>query len=386
MAAPASEERVSLATSGPSPAEAGGILTVDLAALVANWSDLARRAAPAECAAVVKADAYGLGLAPVARALLGAGCRTFFVAHLAEGRALRTQAPDAIIYILNGLIPDTAAAFAEAQLRPVLSSVEQIAEWNAFRAASGWAGGAAVQVDTGMSRLGLRLDEAMAEDVRRQVEEARPSLLLSHFAISEERTHSLNAKQMERFRALRGLYPALPGSLANSSGIFLGPDARHDLVRPGVALYGANPTPGEANPMRPVAGLEARVLQVRSVDEGETVGYGAAWTARRPSSVAILCAGYADGFPRAGGASKDRPGAEVVAAGRRCPIVGRVSMDLLAVDVTDLPPGSVRRGDLVSLLGDEIGVDELAARTGRIPYEILTGLGRRYRRVYIGGS
>jgi alanine racemase len=369
---------------GPPESEAGGILTIDLDAIVANWRELKRRAAPAHCAAVVKADAYGCGIEAVVRALTTASCDTLFVAHLAEGRQARAAAPDATIYVLNGLLPSTAAAYPAANLRPVICSLRELAEWEAFAASSGWRGGAALHVDTGMNRLGLRPQEATAL-AQRSLEHAGVVLLMSHFACSEDPAHPLNAKQMGLFRELRDVFPGMPGSLANSSGIFLGPDAQHDLVRPGVALYGANPTPGHVNLMRPVVRLDGRIVQVRSVAEGESVGYGATWTARRPTQLAVVSVGYADGFPRAASAHDTKAGAEAMVAGRRCPVAGRVSMDLIAVDVTDLGDAAPHRGDLIALLNEEIGVDELAAHAGTIAYEILTSLGRRYRRVYRGG-
>jgi alanine racemase len=370
--------------SGPLEAEAGGILTIDLDAIAANWRELAGRAAPSQCTAVIKADAYGCGIEPVARALAGAGCSTFFVAHLTEARRTRAAAPDAAIYVLNGLLPGTAPAYPEANLRPILCSLDELAEWQSFTAADGWQGGAALHVDTGMNRLGLRPQEAIALAERTNRPLAGIDLLMSHFACSEEPAHPLNAKQMGIFREIRDLFPEMSASLANSSGIFLGPDAQHDLVRPGVALYGANPTPGHVNPMRPVVYLEGRVIQVRKVPAGETVGYSATWTARRPTRLAVVSIGYADGFLRAASATDTHPGADAIVAGIRCPIAGRVSMDLIALDVTRLPAQAVRRGDLVTLLGDDITVDDLAAHAGTIPYEVLTSLGHRYRRVYRG--
>ncbi len=193
----------------------------------------------------------------------------------------------------------------------------------------------------------------------------------------------MNALQMERFRRVRALFPGVRGSLANSSGIFLRSEAHHDLVRPGVALYGANPTPGKPNPMRTVVQLDGRVVQLRDVPQGDTVGYNATWTARRPTRLAIVSVGYADGFLRAASARDDRPGADAIVAGIRCPLAGRVSMDLIAVDVTGVDSG-ISRGDRVTLLGPDIGVDDLAARAGAIGYEVLTSLGRRYRRIYKG--
>jgi alanine racemase len=365
-------------STGPEEAEAGGILTIDRAAIVANWRALGERAAPATCAAVIKADGYGCGIEQVAGALAQAGCETFFVANLAEARRARAVAPAAVIYVLNGLLPGTAPAYAEANLRPVIGSSAEFDEWRDFRAASGWSGGAALHFDTGMNRLGFSQDEAAA--AARLGNDQGIALVMSHFACSEE-DHPLNAIQIDRFRAVRALFPGIAGSLANSSGIFLGSAAQHDLVRPGVALYGANPTPGKSNPMQPVVTLEARVVQLRSVAQGATVGYSATWTAKRPTRLAIVSVGYADGFLRAASASDARPGAEAIVAGQRCPMAGRVSMDLIAIDVTDVgrPPS---RGDRVGLLGGEIGVDDLAARAGTIGYEVLTSLGRRYRRIY----
>ena len=381
---PARKQRPAPAATAPTPdLERGGILTIDLAAIVANWRELARRAAPAQCAAVVKADGYGCGSEPVTAALAKAGCTTFFVATLAEARQARAVAPQAAIYVL-AMLPRTLAAFAEGNFRPVIGSVADLAEWEAFRA-GGWHGTAALHVDTGMNRLGLSAEDVAQLDARTLSRRAGLDLLMSHFACSEEPSHPLNAKQMADFRELRDLFPGVPGSLANSSGIFLGPDAHHDLVRPGVALYGANPTPGHLNLMRAVVRLDARVVQVREVEPGDTVGYGAIWTARRPTRLAIVAVGYADGLPRAASASDAKAGAEAIVAGRPCPLAGRVSMDLLAVDVTDLPEGKPRRGDTVALLDDTIGVDDLASHAGTIAYEVLTSLGRRYHRVYKGG-
>jgi alanine racemase len=362
--------------------ERGGILTIDLAAIVANWRDLARRAAPAQCAAVVKADGYGCGIEPVTAALAKAGCATFFVATLAEARHARAVAPQAAIYVL-AMLPGTLASFSQGNVRPVIGSLEELAEWKAFRA-NGWQGTAALHVDTGMNRLGLSTEDLAQLDPRAITRRTGVDLLMSHFACSEEPSHPLNAKQMADFREVRDLFPGIPGSLANSSGIFLGPDAHHDLVRPGVALYGANPTPGHLNLMRAVVRLEGRVVQVRDVEPGDTVGYSAIWTARRPTRLAIIALGYADGLPRAASALDAKPGAEAVVAGRPCPLAGRVSMDLLAVDVTDLPEGKPRRGDTVALLDDTIGVDDLASHAGTIAYEVLTNLGRRYHRKYKG--
>jgi alanine racemase len=367
------------------PNEAGGILTVDLGAIAANWNALAGMTVPVECAAVVKGDGYGCGLEPVTRALYRAGCRTFFVADIAEGRRVRAVASDAVIYVLNGVMPGSAQAFAADYLRPVINSATELAEWDAFVATRNWRGGGALHVDTGMNRLGITVDEAVAIAPRLQSENHGFTLLMSHLACAEIPGHPMNDRQIRLFREVRMLYRGVASSLANSSGIFLGGTAYCDLVRPGVALYGVNPTPGKKNPMRPVVELKARIIQVRTINKGDTVGYGAAFTATRPSRIAIVAVGYADGFLRSAAAARGKPAAEVVVAGKRCPVAGRVSMDVLAVDVTDLSDGAVRRGDFATLIGGRLSVDDLAAGMGTIGYEVLTHLGRRYHRVYKGG-
>jgi alanine racemase len=367
------------------PTEAGGVLTIDLAAVESNWKRLAGLTVPVECAAVVKADGYGCGLEPVTRTLHRAGCRTFFVADVAEGRRARTVAPDATIYVLNGVMPGSAQAFAADHLRPVINSTTELAEWDAFVATKNWRGGAALHVDTGMNRLGITVEEAAAIAPRLQSENHGFTLVMSHLACAESPDHPMNARQLRLFRDIRMVYRGVASSLANSSGIFLGERAYCDLVRPGVALYGVNPTPGKANPMRRVVEVKGRIIQVRTIDKGETVGYGAAFTAGRASRIAIIAVGYADGFLRSAGTARGKPAAEVIVAGKRCPLAGRVSMDVLAVDVTDVAEGAVRRGDFATLIGDRVSVDDLAAGMGTIGYEVLTDLGRRYHRLYKGG-
>jgi alanine racemase len=359
-------------------AEAGGVLTIDLAAIAANWKRLYGMTVPVECAAVVKADAYGCGIERVVPALKKIGCRTFFVADLAEGRRVRATAPDAVIYVLNGLMPSTAGAFAEANLRPVINSTTELAEWDTFVASNNWRGGAALHVDTGMNRLGLTPEEAVAIAPRVQAEGHGFKLLMSHFACAETLDHPMNDRQIRLFREIRILFRGVPSSLANSAGIFLGGTAHCDLVRPGIALFGGNPIPGQKNSMRPVVELKGRITQVRAIKKGDTVGYGASWTAARPSRLAIIAVGYGDGYFRSAAATKGKAPADVIIAGKHCPLIGRISMDLLAVDVTDLPAGVARRGEFATVIGGDIGVDELGTACGTISYEILTNLGKRY--------
>jgi alanine racemase len=367
-------------------ATATGILTIDLDALVANWRKLESSAVPAECAAVIKADAYGCGTDAVARALAGAGCKTFFVATLGEAQAVRAAAPTATIYVLDGFFQNTGDAFAKIDARPVIGDLNELAEWDVFCRRAGWSGGAAIHIDTGMNRLGLSLAEAQGIIPRINAGDHGITLVMSHLACAESLNHPLNAKQLAAFREIASLFSGVPASLSNSSGVFLGPQFQFDLVRPGAALYGVNPTPEADNPMQPVVELKARIVQVRNVERGDSVGYGGTWTARRPTRLAIVSAGYADGYFRAASANDGTRGAEVVVAGQRCPIAGRVSMDLMAVDVTDLEKNAARRGQMVTLIGEGITVDELAHHFGTIGYEVLTSLGRRYARVYKTGG
>jgi alanine racemase len=363
---------------------ANGVLTVDLDAIVANWRKLESRGVPAECAAVVKANAYGCGVAPVARALTDAGCKTFFVATLDEARRARAAAPAATIYVLDGYFAGTGTTFAELNCRPVIGDLSELAEWDAFCKVNGFAGMAAIHIDTGMNRLGIGVAEAQALSARAAQPNHGIALVISHLACAEDLHHPLNARQVAAFREVARLFTNVPASLSNSSGIFLGPQFQFDLVRPGAALYGINPTPESDNPMQPVVDIKARVVQVRNVEKGDTVGYGATWTARRQTRLAIVAAGYADGYFRAAGGVDGVRTADALVAGTRCPIAGRISMDLMAIDITDLPT-PLRRGQMVTLVGDGITVDELALHFGTIGYEVLTSLGERYQRVYRGG-
>ncbi|MEF3365986.1 alanine racemase [Methylocystis sp. 9N] len=363
------------------PAEAGA-LTVDLSAIAHNWRTLAGLAGRAECGAVVKADAYGLGLPPVMRALLTAGCRTFFVANIIEGEAARTLSPEATIYVLDGIAPGLAHRLVDANLTPALGSLSEIDEWAAMGRALGRKLEAALHFDTGMNRLGVPISEAAEAALRAR--DIAPTLVMSHFVSSQLPDAPRNARQIEAFLDARARFAEVPASMANSSGVFLPQRPHFDLIRPGYALYGGNPTPYAESPMRRVARLHARILSTREIEAGARVGYDGLWTATRPSRIATLGVGYADGVPIAATALEGKPGGEALVGGARCPFVGRVSMDYTMLDVTDAPREAAQRGEWAELLGDSISVEELAARAGVIGYEILTRLGGRYARRYIG--
>jgi alanine racemase len=369
------------------PSSAPGRLAIDLGALADNWRALARRAAPGRCAAVVKANAYGIGVSEAVPALWAAGARVFFVAHLSEGLAARRLLPVATIYVLNGLESGADPAdYASHRLAPVVGGEEELARWSALAARRGKTSPCALHLDTGMNRLGFESLTRLRAAMETYGQASGADLVMSHFVSSEVPDDPINRAQIERFETVRGAFSILAASLANSSGMFLPARPIYDLARPGYALYGGNPTPGAPNPMRPVVTLTVAIQQTRWIEAGMTCGYNGQWTASRRTRLATLLVGYADGLPRGAGATDAKPGAEAAIAGRRCPLVGRVSMDLTIADVTDVPEDAARPGDLVELFGQSIDLDDFAARSGTIGYHVLTGLGSRYEREYVGGA
>lgn len=361
---------------------AGALLTIDLAAIRANWRLLQARVGSAACAAVVKADAYGLGAAQVAPALAVEGCRRFFVAHLDEGIALKPRLPrDATVAVLHGPPPGAEDEFVEHGLVPVLNGRAQIDAWRALAHRRDRELSAIVQVDTGMARLGLSEAElrGVADDPAALLG-IRVAAVMSHLACAEQAEHPANEAQRLRFVAVRRCLPAAPASFANSSGIFLGGAYHFDLVRPGAALYGIAPVAGAPNPMRPVVRLQGKVVQTRDIAPGTAVGYGHTWSCERPTRIATVSVGYADGWLRGIGEG----GAAAWWGDVALPLVGRVSMDTITLDASALPEGALVPGALVDLIGEREDVDALASRAGTIGYEILTALGSRYARCYLG--
>ena len=343
-------------------------LTVDLAALQVNYQALSQAAAPGRCGAVVKANAYGLGVAPVVERLVQCGCDAFFVANLDEGIQVRACAPDASIFVFAGADAQSAAGLAEAGLTPMLNSPLQIEQWR------GRANPVAIHLDTGMGRLGFPWDEAHPD----LFDGLDIALLVTHLACADEPDHPLNAMQMDRFAEAAARFPGVPTSIGNSAGTLSGTASQGDLCRPGIALYGGNPFLDRDNPMSPVVTLEARILQIRKVEAGATVGYGATYVMGGAGLIATLGIGYADGLPR-----RVSSQGEVLVGQQRAPMVGRVSMDLTTVDISNIRLAP-KVGDWVEVLGKGIEIDELASRAETIAYEILTGLGRRTATRYLG--
>jgi alanine racemase len=364
---------------GPPEAEASGVLKINLTELAGNWENLSRRT-PAECAAVVKADAYGCGIGPIAGALAKTGCRTFFVSDLPEAKSVRAVAPNAVIYVLNGLYAGTGAAFAEANARPVINSPIQMAEWDAFVAAQQWAGGYALNVDTGESRRGLTIDEAAGFAPRINWPDHGIELVMSSLDHPDRPDHPSIDRQLAAFRELRRLYQGVPASLANSAGIALGAKVHFDMVRAGSALYGVNPAPGAANAMRPVLELQARIVQIRNLDQGQAIGNGSGMTVKRRSRLAWVSVGYADGYPAPPSPLDGK--LHVMVGAQRCPVAAPPTMDLLPVDVTDADPAAARLGAMVTLIGPELGITELAAAARITGRHVLARLGQRFHRIY----
>lgn len=365
-------------------------LTVDLGAIADNWRTMAARSGRARAAAVVKADAYGLGIEDVGQTLYFAGARDFFVAVPSEGETLRQFAPEARIYVLSGIWPGQEAVFFDNDLVPVIASEEQLAFWMSLVAEHGDYP-CALQVDTGFNRLGLPMEAALelADDVSRPAS-LSPVLILSHLYNGDTPSAASNERQLEAFRTVAQAFEGIEASLAASGGVFLGPDYHFDLTRPGIAVYGGEAVNDAANPMKPVVKAEARILQVREAVEGGTVSYGGTHRLDRGSRLAIASVGYADGYLRnlsgSGVALRQAsgvPGAFGYIAGHRVPVVGRITMDLTIFDITDLPEGAVRAGDYVELFGPNMAIDDVARAAGTIGYEMLTGLGLRYERHYL---
>lgn len=374
-----------------------GIVTVDLAQIAANWRALATLVAPAECAAVVKADAYGLGVAHVVPALVHAGCKTFFVATATEAAEVRALDPDAVIYVLDGLVSGSGPELAEIGARPALATLDDCLEWAALCDARDRVMAASLHVDTGLNRLGLSAADvtALAADTS-LFNRIHVSLVMSHLACADQPEAVMNQSQLLAFEQLRAALPAAPASLAASDGLMLGADYHFDLVRPGYAIYGGQPTFARNAPVKPAVRVQARVLQVRDVAAGETVGYSATWKAKRPTRVATIAAGYADGTARTssghsapeggwtGGSRGYLPmGGFVGVGGKFAPIIGRVSMDLITVDVMDLGETALKRGDFVDLIGPGLTLEQVGIHALTIGYEILTRLPRRFLRRYL---
>jgi len=363
----------------------GGQLSIDLGALARNWRALDKVSAGALTGAVVKADAYGTGIAMASKALHAAGARFFFAATPDEALAVRTAVPEAHIFVLNGLYPGAANLYVRQNLMPIISSVAMLEEWLAKCLERNEAYPSAFHFDTGMNRLGFRLNEAAPVRERIQDLGYAPQMVMSHLACADQPSHEKNRTQLALFGSVTTQFPGIPASLANSAGLMTGRDYHFQMVRPGIALYGGRAVNGRKNPMAPVVTLHVPIMQVKEARTGESVGYGATQALVRDSRLAILSHGYADGFFRSLSSSSTRPGGKVVIRGKACPVLGRVSMDQVTVDITELGPDNIPSpGEGAEVLGDIIGVDELAEAGGTIGYEILTSLKGRYSRNYVG--
>ena len=368
---------------GRIPRHATGVVIIDLERLAGNWRALQSLVSPAKCAAVVKANAYGLGVAEVAPVLAGAGADTFFVATLDEAIEVQRLAPGAQVYVLNGVFPGAAGAMIESRTIPVLSSLPEVEEWGTMAPSRLDPLPCALHVDTGLNRLGLsaRDIQQLAHNMH-LLDRLDVKLVMSHLACADEPGHLKNEQQREIFERLQPLLPSVPLSLAASDGLMLGAKYHFDLVRPGYALYGGQAVPEHPTAVKPVVEAYARVLQVRELAPGHSIGYSATFVAERVTRIAVIAAGYADGCLRHLSAGNNEEGGHVAFAGKLAPIAGRVSMDLITVDITDLEDTQIERGDWAEIIGPNITIEDVGRASGTIGYEVLTRLSHRFTRIY----
>ena len=363
----------------------GAVLTIDLDALIANYRKLKKLSGKAECAAVVKANAYGLGDSEVVRALVRVGCKTIFVANLKEAIGARRTSRKPTIYVLDGFHGDASALYLKHRLSPVLNSLQEAVAWNKLMLSAD-AQPAAIHLDTGMNRLGLPETETIElSNNLNLIEHIKPALVMSHLACADDPTHPLNSLQKRLFDRFTINLPKTKLSLANSAGVTLGSDYHYDMTRVGLALYGGEPSLKSWIDVAPVIQLRARILQVHDVEAGETIGYGATHTFTRPSRIATLSAGYADGIFRILGSKLAKSPSFGLCHGQVVPFLGRISMDLITVDVTDMDAKLCQPGEWVELIGASNSINDIAERGRTSPYEVLTSLGPRYHRIYQQG-
>ncbi len=373
-------------TSGGIVTGYGARLTVDLGAIQRNWQALDKVSAGALTGAAVKADGYGVGAVPVSKALYAAGTRFFFVATPDEGLAIRAALPESYIFVLNGLFPGAAPLYVGERLMPVLNSLAMLEEWMVACLGRNEALPAALHFDTGMNRLGFRLSEASI--VKRMCDEVgyAPQMIMSHLACADQPQHEKNRTQLALFSSVISQFPGVPASLANSAATMTSRDTHFQMVRPGIALYGGRAVNGRKNPMMPAVTLEAPILQVRECKTGESVGYGATYILPRDTRIAVIGLGYADGFIRSASSTNQHAGGRAYIRGQICPVLGRVSMDMFEVDITELGNDIPLPGEMVEVLGPHVSIDDQAEPAGTIGYEFLTGLKGRYPRRYVNSA
>lgn len=358
---------------------ADSTVIVDLQALIQNYQTLCKHAKGVQCAAVVKADAYGLGIESVSKALSQAGCNHFFVAHLNEAVELRQYLPDAGIYVFHGLLSGQEEVFKAYNIVPIINGIRQLVLWQ--QAATHQPLPTVLHIDTGMNRLGMGIDDikTLMEEGGNPFPHLDVRLVMSHLASASSPRSKVNKEQLALAKQVKSYFSDVPMSLAASAAIYLGKEYHFDLVRPGCALYGVTPL-AKMKDIKPVVTLISKIIQFRNVTEGNGVGYGCDFVTKRPSVIATIPVGYADGYARCIGNKKNN--SYVTIQGHKAPIVGRISMDTITLDVTDVPSEHIYLGSEVELIGQYVTVNDVAKWAGTIGYEVLTLLGRRYKRVY----
>lgn len=355
------------------------ILNIDLNSVANNYLFLKKKLKQVECAAVVKANAYGIGANHVATTLIQYGCKHFFVANLEEAISLRTVLSEKHnIYVLHGIFPNQEEEFIHYKLTPVLNDIYQIKIWNAYASTKNTKLNSIIYIDTGLSRLGLTLHDALSLFYNQALLSNLEVLyLMSHLSAADSSNHPLNTTQLKKMQVIQKYMPTTPITFVNSSGIFLGPNYHFQLARPGMALYGLNPTNTAQNPMQNVVYLSSKIIQVRNHIKKSPVGYGGSYYADKNSIIATAAIGYADGYFRILGNNSI-----CYIENYKVPVVGRISMDLITLDVTHIPNYLIYPGQTVEIIGNNITIDQLAGYAGTLGYEILTNLGNRFKREY----
>jgi alanine racemase len=363
---------------------ANSFLCINIDLIISNYMLLKKKLGKAACAATLKADAYGIGAAKVGPALVKAGCSSFFVATIDEAIDLRNyiKLKHIKIAVLSGFLPKTEPIFNEYDIIPVINNLDQLRDWKKYNSATGKSLNSVLQIDTGMNRLGLTANELYKIlDNPTEINGANLCGLMSHLACSDEPDHEMNQKQLLEFIKAKNKLPRMETSLANSGGIFLGKSYHFDLARPGIALYGATPNYNACNPLKQAIKLYGRVLQIRETGANQTVGYGASYKPTRDSVIATVGVGYADGYLRSLSSNSYAFFNNI-----KIPIIGRVSMDCITVDISSVPTRTIKPGDFIEVMGDNFTIDDIAKAANTVPHEILSGLGTRHFRQYYHSS
>jgi alanine racemase len=363
----------------------GGILSINLKNLHKNYKIISSFASRSITSATVKSNGYGLGLDKVAKTLYSAGCRVFFVSHLSEAIILNDviESKNIIIYVLNGLPKNSIDEYVKGGFRPVIGSLDELHDWANYSGKKKLPP-IALNIETGFTRLGLYPNDLIkVASVIKGKKNINISLIMSHLACAEDKNSNMNAEQLNLFKKAAEVFPNIPRSICNSAGLFCGENYHLELVRPGISLYGGYEGMLKCVKLHPVVSLHAPIIQIKEVSRGVRIGYGATYKFNKKTLVGLVSIGYADGLIRSLSTNDgNKYGADLFINGIKTPIVGRISMDITAIDLTNVPIENCKRGELVEIIGQNQNIDQLSKNAGTISYELLSRLGFRFKRVY----